>query len=282
MPRKRKSKRRSGCPVSVSLDLLGDRWSLLIIRDLMVRGYRTFKEFEESGEGIATNILTDRLRKLKSTGIITTQVDETDGRKVNYRLTQKGIDLAPVLLELVIWGARHENTEASCALIENMARNRDSLVTPFLWFDNQAEEAVNFYISLFKNSKVNTTKRYGDAGPGPKGSVMIVSFQLEGQDFIALNGGPSFKFTPALSLYVDCETQDEVDQLWEKLSAGGRKDRCGWLQDKYGLSWQIIPRALQQLMGDPDPKKSASVMQAMLQMDKIDIEALKRAHEKAA
>jgi predicted 3-demethylubiquinone-9 3-methyltransferase (glyoxalase superfamily) len=155
-------------------------------------------------------------------------------------------------------------------------------ITPFLWFDNQAEEAVNFYISLFKNSKVNTTKRYGDAGPGPKGSVMIVSFQLEGQDFIALNGGPSFKFTPALSLYVDCETQDEVDQLWEKLSAGGRKDRCGWLQDKYGLSWQIIPRALQQLMGDPDPKKSASVMKAMLQMDKIDIEALKKAHEKAA
>lgn len=155
-------------------------------------------------------------------------------------------------------------------------------ITPFLWFDNQAEEAVNFYVSLFKNSKINTTKRYGDAGPGPKGSVMIVSFQLEGQAFIALNGGPSFKFTPALSLYVDCETQEEVDQLWEKLSAGGRKDRCGWLQDKYGLSWQIIPRALQQLMGDPDPKKSASVMQAMLQMDKIDIETLKRAHEKAA
>jgi DNA-binding HxlR family transcriptional regulator len=128
MPRKRKSKRRSGCPVSVSLDLLGDRWSLLIIRDLMVRGYRTFKEFEESGESIATNILTDRLRKLKSTGIITTQVDETDGRKVNYRLTQKGIDLAPVLLELLIWGARHENTEASCAVIEKMASSRDSLL----------------------------------------------------------------------------------------------------------------------------------------------------------
>jgi DNA-binding HxlR family transcriptional regulator len=128
MPRKRKSKRRSGCPVSVSLDLLGDRWSLLIIRDLMVRGYRTFKEFEESGESIATNILTDRLRKLKSAGIITTQVDETDGRKVNYRLTQKGIDLAPVLLELLIWGARHEDTEASCAVIEKMASSRDSLL----------------------------------------------------------------------------------------------------------------------------------------------------------
>ena len=155
-------------------------------------------------------------------------------------------------------------------------------ITPFLWFDNQAEQAVNFYVSLFNNSKIKIIKRYSDAGPGPKGSVMIVTFQLEGQDFIALNGGPTFKFTPALSLYVDCETQAEVDQLWEKLADGGRKDRCGWLQDKYGLSWQIIPRTLQQLMSDPDPKKSASVIQAMLQMDKIDIEALRRAYDKAA
>jgi predicted 3-demethylubiquinone-9 3-methyltransferase (glyoxalase superfamily) len=165
---------------------------------------------------------------------------------------------------------------------QNSGEKKVQKITPFLWFDNQAEEAVNFYVSMFKNSKINSVKRYGDAGPGPKGSVMIVTFQLEGQDFIALNGGPTFKFTPALSLYVDCVTQEEVDQLWEKLSEGGRKDRCGWLQDKYGLSWQIVPRALQQLMSDPDPKKSASVMQAMLQMDKIDIEALKRAHEKAA
>jgi predicted 3-demethylubiquinone-9 3-methyltransferase (glyoxalase superfamily) len=155
-------------------------------------------------------------------------------------------------------------------------------ITPFLWFDNQAEEAANFYISLFKNSKISSITRYGDAGPGPKGSVMIVSFQLEGLNFVALNGGPTFKFTPAISLYVDCETQEEVDQLWDKLSQGGRKDRCGWLQDKYGLSWQIIPRALQQLMSDPDPKKSQSVMKAMLQMDKIDIAGLKRAHENAA
>jgi DNA-binding HxlR family transcriptional regulator len=125
---KSKSKRRSGCPVSVSLEILGDRWSLLIIRDLMVRGYRTFKEFEESGEKIATNILTDRLRKLKSTGIVVTAVDEADGRKVNYRLTQKGIDLAPVLLELLIWGARHEKTEASCAVIEKMAAHRQALL----------------------------------------------------------------------------------------------------------------------------------------------------------
>jgi predicted 3-demethylubiquinone-9 3-methyltransferase (glyoxalase superfamily) len=155
-------------------------------------------------------------------------------------------------------------------------------ITPFLWYDNQAEEAANFYVSLFKNSKIVRMKRYGDAGPGPKGSVMIVSFELDGQQFTALNGGPSFKFTPAISLYVDCETQEEVDQLWEKLAEGGRKDRCGWLQDKYGLSWQIIPRALQQLMSDPDPKRSAGVMQAMLQMDKIDIAGLRRAYDRVA
>ena len=121
-------KRRSGCPVSVSLEMIGDRWSLLIIRDLMIRGYRTFKEFEDSGEGVATNILSDRLRKLKSTGIITTAVDETDKRKVNYRLTQKGIDLAPVLLELLIWGARHEKTAAPCGVIEKMAEHRHALL----------------------------------------------------------------------------------------------------------------------------------------------------------
>jgi predicted 3-demethylubiquinone-9 3-methyltransferase (glyoxalase superfamily) len=155
-------------------------------------------------------------------------------------------------------------------------------ITTFLWYDNQAEEAANFYISIFKNSKISSVNRYGDAGPGPKGSVMIVTFQLEGQNFIALNGGPHFKFTPAVSLYVDCETQEEVDQLWDKLSAGGHKDRCGWLQDKYGLSWQIVPRALQQLMSDPDPKKSQSVMKAMMQMDKIDIKRLQEAHQQAA
>jgi len=155
-------------------------------------------------------------------------------------------------------------------------------ITPFLWYDNQAEEAANFYVSLFKNSKITSVNRYGDAGPGPKGSVKIVTFQLEGQNFTALTGGPTFKFTPAISLYVDCETQEEVDQLWDKLSDGGRKDRCGWLQDKYGLSWQIIPRALQTLMSDPDPKKSSSVMQAMLQMDKIDVRKLQEAHDRAA
>jgi predicted 3-demethylubiquinone-9 3-methyltransferase (glyoxalase superfamily) len=150
-------------------------------------------------------------------------------------------------------------------------------ITTFLWFDSQAEEAVNFYISIFKNSKIGTIRRYGDAGPGPKGSVMIVTFQLEGQEFTALNGGPHFSFTPAISLLVNCETQAEVDELWKKLSAGGKKDRCGWLTDKYGLSWQIVPTKLTQLMGDPDPKKATRVMQAMLQMAKLDISRLEEA-----
>lgn len=152
-------------------------------------------------------------------------------------------------------------------------------ITTFLWYDDKAEEAVNFYVSLFKNSKITSVSRYGDAGPGPKGSAMTVSFQLEGQEFTALNGGPHYTFTPAISLFVNCETQEEVDRLWEALSAGGRKDRCGWLQDKYGLSWQIIPTALMRLMSDPDPKKSARVMKAMLQMDKIDIGKLQQAHD---
>jgi predicted 3-demethylubiquinone-9 3-methyltransferase (glyoxalase superfamily) len=150
-------------------------------------------------------------------------------------------------------------------------------ITTFLWLDSQAEEAVNFYISIFKNSKIGTIRRYGDAGPGPKGSVMIVTFQLEGQEFTALNGGPHFSFTPAISLLVNCETQAEVDELWKKLSAGGKKDRCGWLTDKYGLSWQIVPTKLTQLMGDPDAKKATRVMQAMLQMDKLDISWLEEA-----
>jgi len=154
-------------------------------------------------------------------------------------------------------------------------------ITPFLWFNDKAEEAMNFYVSIFKNSKVGNVTRYGDAGPGPKGSVMSATFQLEGQEFFALNGGPTYTFTPAISLFVNCETQQEVDELWEKLSAGGRKDRCGWLQDKYGLSWQIIPTALTKLLRDKDPKKSQSVMKAMLAMDKIDIRGLQKAYDAA-
>jgi predicted 3-demethylubiquinone-9 3-methyltransferase (glyoxalase superfamily) len=153
-------------------------------------------------------------------------------------------------------------------------------ITPFLWFDHQAEEAANFYVSIFKNSKIQTVSRYGEAGPGPKGSVMVVTFQLDGQSFTALNGGPKFTFTPAISLLVNCETQTEVDELWEKLSAGGRKDRCGWLQDKYGLSWQIVPTTLGKLISDPDPEKSKRVMQAMLQMDEIDIARLQQAYDR--
>jgi predicted 3-demethylubiquinone-9 3-methyltransferase (glyoxalase superfamily) len=152
-------------------------------------------------------------------------------------------------------------------------------ITPFLWFDGKAEEAMNFYVSIFKNSKVGSLTRYGDAGPGPKGTVMIAEFQLEGEDFVALNGGPQFTFTPAISFFVDCKTQQEVDELWEKLSEGGEKNRCGWLRDKYGVSWQIVPSALRELMADKDPEKSKRVMKAMLQMDKIDIKGLKQAYE---
>ncbi len=152
-------------------------------------------------------------------------------------------------------------------------------ITPFLWFDNQAEEAANFYASIFKNSKIGTVSRYGEAGPGPKGTVMLVTFQLEGEEFMALNGGPLFKFTEAISLSVNCQTQEEVDELWEKLSAGGEKGRCGWLKDKYGLSWQINPIVLGEMLNDKDPEKSNRVMQAMLQMDKIDIGKLKEAYE---
>jgi predicted 3-demethylubiquinone-9 3-methyltransferase (glyoxalase superfamily) len=150
-------------------------------------------------------------------------------------------------------------------------------ITPFLWFDTQAEEAMKFYTSIFKNSKIGRVTRYGDAGPGPKGTVMSATFKLDGQEFMALNGGPLFTFTPAVSFFVSCKTQEEVDDLWEKLSAGGKTERCGWLKDKFGLSWQIIPSILGELLHDKDPQKSRRVMQAMLQMNKIDIEGLKQA-----
>lgn len=152
-------------------------------------------------------------------------------------------------------------------------------ITPFLWFDGKAEEAMNFYVSIFKNSKIVSVSRCGDHGPGPKGSIITGTFQLEGQQFMALNGGPMFQFSPAISLFVHCETQAEVDELWQKLSAGGEKQRCGWLKDKFGVSWQIIPSILGQLLGDKDAAKSKRAMEAMLQMDKIDIAKLKQAAE---
>jgi predicted 3-demethylubiquinone-9 3-methyltransferase (glyoxalase superfamily) len=152
-------------------------------------------------------------------------------------------------------------------------------ITPFLCFDDNAEEAMNVYVSVFKNSKVGRVTRYGEAGPGPKGTVMSATFQLDGQEFYALNGGPLFSFTPAISFFVNCETQQEVDELWEKLSAGGEKSRCGWLKDKYGLSWQIIPSVLGKMRQDKDAGKAKRVMNAMLQMVKIEINRLQEAYK---
>jgi predicted 3-demethylubiquinone-9 3-methyltransferase (glyoxalase superfamily) len=152
-------------------------------------------------------------------------------------------------------------------------------ITTFLWFNDQAEEAMNFYTSIFKDSKIVKVSRYGDAGPGPKGSVMVGTFELEGQQFMALNGGPYYSFTPAISLVVNCETQAEVDEYWEKLLDGGKTVQCGWLTDKYGLSWQIVPTMLGELVSGPDPEKSQRAMKAMMGMVKLDIEELKRAYE---
>jgi len=156
-------------------------------------------------------------------------------------------------------------------------------ITPFLWFDTQAEEAVNFYLSIFRNSKIMNVARYGDDGAKvsgrPRGSVMTVAFQLDGQPFVALNGGPAFTFSPAISFVVDCQTQEEVDRLWDKLSAGGEQQQCGWLRDKYGVTWQIVPSVLGELMSDPNPAKSQRVMQAMLQMTRLDIRGLQQAAE---
>jgi len=155
-------------------------------------------------------------------------------------------------------------------------------ITPFLWFDGNAEEAVNFYTSIFPKSKIVSVSRHGDAGPGPKGTVMVMTFELEGQQFMALNGGPQFKFTPAISLLVRCKTQAEVDRYWDQLSAGGQTIECGWLQDKFGVSWQIVPTVLFEMMTDKDPKKADRVMSAMMEMKKLDIAGLKRAYEGAA
>ena len=152
-------------------------------------------------------------------------------------------------------------------------------ITPFLWFDHQAEEAAGFYTSILPNSKIVKVLRYGATGPGPAGSAMTVEFQLEGQLFVALNGGPHFKFTEAISFVVNCETQDEVDAYWDKLSAGGGEVQCGWIKDKFGLSWQIVPIALIEMLSDPDPVKSQRVMKAMLNMKKLDIRALRQARD---
>src|SRR6195256_3092610 len=152
-------------------------------------------------------------------------------------------------------------------------------ITPFLWFDHQAEEAAGFYASIFPHSKVVKIARYGEAGPGPAGSAMTVEFQLEGQTFVALNGGPHFKFSEAISFVVNCQTQDEVDAYWEKLSAGGAPVECGWLKDKFGLSWQIVPTVLPEMLSDPDPQKTQRVMKAMMAMKKLNIQDLRDSYE---
>jgi predicted 3-demethylubiquinone-9 3-methyltransferase (glyoxalase superfamily) len=150
-------------------------------------------------------------------------------------------------------------------------------ITPWLWFDTQAEEAATFYTSVFKNSRILSVDRYGDAGPGQAGSVMTVAFELDGQEFVGLNGGPHFTFNEAVSFLVSCDSQDEVDEYWNRLTEGGEESQCGWLKDKYGVSWQIIPTALPELLGDPDPARAQRAMQAMLTMGKIDVEALRQA-----
>ena len=154
-------------------------------------------------------------------------------------------------------------------------------ITPFLWFDDNAEEAMNFYTSIFPDSTVLDVTRYGEAGPGTPGTMMSGTFRLRGQEFMALNGGPEFTFTEAVSFFVGCETQDEVDELWEKLSEGGDEQQCGWIKDRYGLSWQIVPTRLGELLSDPDPARSQRVMAAMLKMGKIDVVGLQRAYDQA-
>jgi predicted 3-demethylubiquinone-9 3-methyltransferase (glyoxalase superfamily) len=169
-------------------------------------------------------------------------------------------------------------TQSKTANDEETQPRRQKIST-FLWFDNNAEEAANLYLSIFKNSKILNVVRYGDTGPGPKGSVMTISFQLEGQEFTGLNGGPAFKFSEAVSLVVHCDTQEEVDEYWEKLSAGGTTQQCGWLKDKFGLSWQIVPDVLMELLQDKDPSRARRVMTAMMKMTKIDIKTLMKAAE---
>ena len=156
-------------------------------------------------------------------------------------------------------------------------------ITPFLWFDHQAEEAANFYVSIFENGKITDVSRYGEAGPGKPGTAMTVSFEIAGQEFVALNGGPveGFTFSPATSFSVSCETQEEVDRLWSALSEGGQTHQCAWLNDKYGVTWQVVPSALPRLLSDPDREKAQRVMHAMLQMTKIDIAGLQRAYDGA-
>jgi predicted 3-demethylubiquinone-9 3-methyltransferase (glyoxalase superfamily) len=154
-------------------------------------------------------------------------------------------------------------------------------ITPFLWFDGQAEDAANFYVSIFENAKILSVSRYGEEAPGTTGTVMTVSFELDGQKFVALNGGPEYKFTPAISFSIDCKTQQEVDHFWNRLSEGGETSQCGWLDDKYGITWQVVPSVLPELLGSDDDAKAEAAMKAMLQMTKLDIKTLQEAYDRA-
>ena len=154
-------------------------------------------------------------------------------------------------------------------------------ITPFLWFDDKSEEAANFYVSVFENSKILSVARYGEGGPRPKGTVMTVKFQLQGQEFVALNGGPHFSFSPAISFVVNCETQEEIDRLWDELSDGGRQDVCGWLVDRFGVTWQIVPRVLDEMLSDDDTERANRVMQVMLKMKKLEIKPLEDAYNQS-
>jgi predicted 3-demethylubiquinone-9 3-methyltransferase (glyoxalase superfamily) len=176
-------------------------------------------------------------------------------------------------------GAKQASKPKSVKSTSTRKIRSDQKITPFLWFDGQAEEAANFYTSIFDNSKILDVARYGEAGPGEKGSVMTVSFELEGQRFVGLNGGPHYKFTPAISFYISCETQEEVDYFWERLlEGGGKPNQCGWLADGFGVSWQVVPDALIEFLQDEDREKAQRVMNAMLQMEKIEINKLKEAY----
>ncbi len=159
--------------------------------------------------------------------------------------------------------------------------NSTKKITPFLWFDGQAEEAANFYVSIFENAKIHNVSRYGEEAPGETGSVMTVSFELEGQEFIALNGGPEYKFSPAVSFSIDCKNQQEVDHFWNRLSEGGKTSQCGWLDDKFGVTWQVVPSVLPELLGSDDDAKAEAAMKAMLQMTKLDIKTLQEAYDRA-
>jgi predicted 3-demethylubiquinone-9 3-methyltransferase (glyoxalase superfamily) len=185
----------------------------------------------------------------------------------------EGVVEEQYLLRMCFWPASEIRSKENYVPLQK--------ITPCLWFDHQAEEAAALYTSIFSNSKVAKVVRCGKAGPGPVGSALTVEFQLEGQAFVALNGGPHFTFTEAISFVVNCQTQEEVDHYWDKLSAGGAPVQCGWLKDKFGLSWQIVPTVLPELLGDPDPEKSGRVMQAMLTMKKLDIRALRQAYDKS-